>query len=76
MDTVTTNLGPSAPAWDRTCALPGAGDLDLAADVVRTLDRIPGLDAEELARLLGTGDWRMAEVTAALMGAGILGEAT
>lgn len=72
---VTTNLEPSVPVWDRTCGFRSAADLDLAADVVRLIYRIPGLDAEEVARILGTDDWRAVEVTFALCEAGILGEA-
>ena len=74
-ESVTTNLCPSAPGWERTCALPEPGDLDLAADIVRLIDSRPGLDSEEIARSLGIGDWDSFRVTAALCEAGILGVA-
>lgn len=74
-ESVTTNLCPSAPVWDRTCGLQSPDDLDLAAEVVRLVDRIPGLDAEEVARILGVDNYTAWHVTAALVEVGILGEA-
>lgn len=70
--TETTNLAPSEPTWERAMSLPDDAALDDAADIVRLLDKRPGLDQEEIADELGLDHWRTFEITNAMGEAGIL----
>ena len=72
--TETTNLAPSAPAWERATTL-RAGTLEDAAQVFRRIHDHPGVDGEEIANALGLDHLLTHQITWALGEMGVVGEA-